>query len=264
MLVAVLAWLLAVQPPATIAATLLDERVDRATRDAMARDAAPRAREVVLALVDGLPADDTEEYRRIPWIWRVAVATGRSGDDAALMYLLDASMPAEDEPLRDWQAVVIGGGIVMGLSQAGEWPRDVITPWLGVNQKRAARWARVLDLSSRMADDARVRSGTRFDALRVLGASTWDAVGEQLLRYLGPEVDAELQWGAIGAISDIEDPRADQALVGHLAQFAAKNRPHAVAALMRTDARRQLLRDGLRHGLVPRSWLTPAQRAELN
>lgn len=264
MLAAVLAWTFILQTPASIAATLLDDSVDRARREALAREAAPQAHKVVTALVEGLPDDETEEYRRIPWIWRVAVAAGRSGDDAALMYLLDASMPAEGERLRDWQAVVIGGGIVMGLSQNREWPRDVIEPWLRVNQTRAARWARVLELASRMADDERVRTGTRFDALRLLGASTWDQVGDQLLRYLGPDVDPELQWGAIGAISDIEDPRADQALIGHLAQFTSTNRRHAIDALMRSDARRDLLRDALQRRLVPRSWLTAEQRADLD
>ena len=64
-------------------------------------------------------------------------------------------MPKGDERLRDWQAVVLGGGVVMGLSQAGTSPRDVMAPWLAEDATRRARWSRSLDLAERMADDAR-------------------------------------------------------------------------------------------------------------
>ena len=36
--------------------------------------------------------------------------------------LLDASLPKRGEPLRDWQAVVVGGGAVNGISLEGGWP----------------------------------------------------------------------------------------------------------------------------------------------
>ena len=106
--------------PAAIATALLDEKQDQKAREALAREASPRATPVVRASLAGMPdRDEAEEYRRIPWIWRVAVAAGRARDEAALKPLMDASMPTGDERLRDWQAVVLGGGVVMGLSQAG-------------------------------------------------------------------------------------------------------------------------------------------------
>lgn len=249
--------------PEVIAAALLDARHDQKSREALARESAPRAVDVVTALIAGLPDDEDEEYRRIPWIWRVAVAAGRANDEAALRPLLDASMPREGEPLRDWQAVVLGGGVVMGVSQAGAWPRDVIAPWLAEDATRAARWTRSLDLAVAMADDAQVRTGTRYDALRMLAVLPWDRAGAQLVRYLSADVDAELQLGAIGGLSDLQDERAADALVQHFTQFAPDNRRHAINALLRTDARRVRLRELLTRGVVRDEWLTPEQRQKL-
>ncbi len=249
--------------PSAIAAALLDDRLDQKAREVLAREAAPRAVDVVTALVEGLPDDEDEEYRRIPWIWRVAVAAGRAQDEAALRPLLDASMPRAGEPLRDWQAVVLGGGVVMGVSQAGAWPKDVMAPWLAEDATRAARWARSLDLAVEMADNPKVRNGTRYDALRMLAVLPWDRAGAQLVRYLSADVDAELQLGAIGGLSDLQDDRASQALLAHFPQYAEANRRHAINALLRTDTRRALLRDAIRAGTVSEAWLTPEQLERL-
>ena len=247
-------------PTTVIAATLLDSQQDQKSREALARESAPRAVDVVTALVAGLPDVEDEEYRRIPWIWRVAVAAGRAKDEAALRGLLDTAMPRDGERLRDWQAVVLGGGVVMGLSQAGTWPRDVMAPWLAENSARAARWTRTLELASAMADNGKVRNGTRYDALRALAVLPWDRAGAQLVRYLSADVDAELQAGAIGGLSDLQDERSDDALVRHFPNFAPANRRHAIEALLRSDARRAQLRDALARGIIRDEWLTPEQR----
>ncbi len=68
--------------PQTIATALLDDTQDQKARETLAREVATRATAVVQALVVGLPDnDEAEEYRRIPWIWRVAVAAGRAKDE---------------------------------------------------------------------------------------------------------------------------------------------------------------------------------------
>lgn len=250
--------------PQVIAATLLDDARDQKARETLARDASPRATEVVKALLVGLPDnDEADEYRRIPWIWRVAVAAGRARDEAALVPLLDASMPAEGQPLRDWQAVVLGGGVVMGLSQAGVWPKDVMAPWLATDRTRAARWTRSLDLAIAMADNPRVRNGTRYDALRMLAVLPWDRVGAQLERYLSKDVDPELQMGAIGGLSDLQDDRAADALLRHFPQYTERNRGLAINALLKTDARKAKLKAAIASGVVQDAWLTPEQRAKL-
>ena len=249
--------------PREIAAALLDETRDQKVREQQAREAAPHAAAVVLALVDGLPDDEKQEYRRIPWVWRVAVAAGRAKDEPALQALLDASMPATGDRLRDWQAVVLGGGIVMGLSQAGAWPGDVMAPWLGADPARAARWRSALDRALLMSDEPTVRNGTRYDALRMIAVLPWDEAGATLTRYLARDVDAELQMGAIGALSDLQDDRASRALVRHFPAYHEANRRHAINALLRTDARRAQLRDAISRGVVEDEWLTPEQRQQL-
>ena len=251
--------------PEAIAAVLLDGSHDQKAREALARDAAARATAVVRALVAGLPDhDEGEEYRRIPWIWRVAVAAGRAKDEAALVPLLDASMPDEGERLRDWQAVVLGGGVVMGLSQAGTWPKDVMAPWLAADRGRAQRWARSLELAAAMADDAKVRNGTRYDALRMLAVLPWERVGTQLVRYLSRDVDPELQMGAIGGLSDLQDERAADPLLQHFPHYTERNRALAIDALLRTDARKAKLRAAITAGHVQEAWLTPEQRRQLS
>lgn len=250
--------------PQAIAAALLDAGHEQKARDTLAREVAPRAPEVVAALVNGLPlGNEDEEYRRIPWIWRVAVAAGRTRQVAALKGLMDGAMPADREPLRDWQAVVLGGGVVMGLSQAGAWPRDEITPWLAEDTVRQMRWAHALTLAERMADDARVRNGTRYDALRMLAVLPYDRVGAQLTRYLARDVDPELQMGAIGGLSDLQDDRVAGTLLQHLPQYTERNRGLALAALLRTDARKGALKAAIAAGTVQALWLTPEQRAAL-
>ncbi len=251
-------------PPQAIAAALLDDTRDQKAREVLAREAAPRATAVVQALLVGLPDnDEAEEYRRIPWIWRVAVSAGRAKDAGALKPLTDASMPGDGDRLRDWQAVVLGGGVVMGLSQAGASPRDVMAPWLAEDAVRAKRWARSLDLAVAMADDPTVRNGTRYDALRMLGVLPWERAGAQLTRYLSKEVDPELQMGAIGGLSDLPDARAADALVRHFPQYTERNRGLAINALLRTDAGRAALRTAIAGGTVQDAWLTPEQRQKL-
>ncbi len=249
--------------PQAIAGALLDADIDQKARESLARDAAHRSADIVRALVDGLPDDEDEEYRRIPWIWRVAVAAGRSADDAVLKPLLDVSMPHDGDPLRDWQAVVLGGGIVMGLSQADRWPRDTMAPWLAEDATRARRWARSLTLAATMADDARVRNGTRYDALRMLAVVPWERAGALLVRYLSKDVDPELQMGAIGGLGDLQDGRATTALVTHMPQYTTRNRGLAVTALLRTDAGTAALREAIARGTVPDAWLSEEQRQRL-
>jgi hypothetical protein len=80
------------------------------------------------------------------------------------------------------------------------------------------------------------------------------------VRYLSPEVGAELQAGAIGGLSDLQDPRADDALVQNAGRIVAANRRYLVEALLRTDARRTRLREAVARGAIREEWLTPDQR----
>lgn len=154
---------------------------------------------ILVADLDPSQFGNEEEYRRIPWIWRVAIACGKRNDGGEIRDLLDESLPSHNEPLRDWQAVVVGGGIINGLTQVGVWPRERIEEILRGAPTIGKRWPRTLGLSVAMADNAKVRSGTRYDALRMVAMLPWQDCHERLEKYLrdGPR---ELQMGAVSGL----------------------------------------------------------------
>jgi hypothetical protein len=236
---------------AKVAAILLDDSQSDEARQRLI-DANPKAAAELIARMAQMPAgsDEDEEYRRIPWIWRVAIAAGKRNDDSQIRDALAASLPQPGEPLRDWQAVVIGGGLINGVSQAGAWPKQRFDALLDGDEDLTRRWRRGLEEAARMADDAKVRTGTRYDALRMIALDGWPARGEQLVKYLAKEVDGELQMGAVSALADIDEPAAAKALVSHLKQLNETNAQLALDGLLRSAGRAKLLLDAVEAGQV--------------
>ncbi|MFO0869926.1 MAG: hypothetical protein U0935_13415 [Pirellulales bacterium] len=203
-------------------------------RQAVIADHPAWSAELIVALTRDLPGEEAEEYRRIPWLWRVAIAAGKRPDPAEWKAIVRVSLPAPGEPLRHWQAVVVGGGLVNGISQQGLWPAEQFTALLQQDEALTARWQAVLASSAIMADDGRVPPGTRYDALRILALEGWDRRGAQLARYLARDAHPELQMGAVSGLSDIEAPAAATTLLAALPQLTEPNRRLAIAALCRT------------------------------
>jgi hypothetical protein len=196
-------------------------------------------------MTSDLEPDQKEEYRRIPWIWRVAIAAGRKNETDSLKKLLDVPLPKIDEPLRDWQAVVIGGGIINGISQQGVWPLERMQEPLKGEPELVERWREMLAQAATMADDENVHTGTRYDALRIIPLEGWKLRGEQLMKYLKPGVHGELQMGAISGASDVDAPEVARLLADGLEHFSPGNRSPAIDALLRTEARAAVLVDAL-------------------
>jgi hypothetical protein len=209
--------------PASVARFILDSTRPEPARttavNANPQFAAALIKEMTRNLKPGTP----EEYVRIPWIWRVAIACGKRNDAGQIEEMLEVSVPLESEPLRDWQAVVIGGGIINGLSQRGLWPSERIAEILSGNKSLQARWTRALDLSATMADDEKVPSGTRYDALRMIPLQGWDRSGAQLVRYLAKGTHPELQMGAVSGLADINAPEASAALEAAIIHLQGEN-----------------------------------------
>ena len=157
--------------------------------------------------------------------------------------MLEASLPVEGNPLRDWQAVVIGGGIINGLSQRGLWPAQPLGAILADDPSLLKRWKRALDLAAAMSEDPKVPTGTRYDALRMLGMEPWEKRGAQLVRSLSRDANAELQMGAVSALGDLSSPQATAALVAALDDLSGNNRELAMDALLRDDLRAEALLD---------------------
>jgi hypothetical protein len=206
--------------------------------------------------------DQKEEYRRIPWIWRVAVAAGKKDDLDQLKAVLEVSLPKEKEPLRHWQAVVIGGGLINGVSQAGAWPGKRLSQALG-DAALAARWSAALRDAFAMADDEKVPTGTRYDALRMVALADWKAAEPVLTKYLKKDAHPELQMGAVSGLGDVESPKAAESLLNGLADLTSGNRNLALAALLRTPERAKALLDALAANKAKAEWLTAEHRTQL-
>jgi len=261
--------LLAGQPqgdvsPAQAAGQLLDEKLPAEQRRRLAESNAERAAAVVAAMTADLPAGEAaEEYRRIPWIWRVSVAAGRKNQPEPLRALLDVSLPQEGEKLRDWQAVVIGGGVVGGISQSGPWPKPRIEELIGDDESLRRRWAAALADAAAMADDPKIKPGTRYDALRMIALAPSEAHLAQLARYL-KDANAELQMGAVSGLADVDSPQATKLLAAALPDLAPANRKLAIDALLRSEDRIKVLQGLLDKGQLAADSLSAAQRQKLD
>jgi hypothetical protein len=232
-------------------------------RAANDRSGQPDASAEICKLLEGLPVGTPAEYERIPAIWRQAIAAGKRNGDDELRRLLDLSLPNGDESLADWQAVVIGGGVINGVSEVGEWPRRRLAELINDQPLLKKRWERTLELAAAMADNQRVRTGTRYDALRILGADDFQRRGEQIAKYLKPGVDDELQMGAVSGLSDVEAPEAAAHLIEASPRLNAENRGLAYEALVRTPERKVALQNAVGSARILREKLTAGQLAEL-
>ncbi len=245
--------------PAALAKAILDDKVPQKAREAIVADNPKQSAEILAALVADLTPGTPEEYRRIPWIWRVTVAAGKRNDAAEIRRILDVTLPADGKPLHDWQAVVIGGGIINGLGLVGIWPGERVAEILHENQPLSARWKRALTLASAMADDPKVKNGTRYDALRMLGVEPWDLRGAQLVRYLAKGTDNELMQGAISALGDVHEHGKVVALVllSGFEHDSKGNQNFALDALLRDPTRTDVLLDAIQAGRVTAKHLGP-------
>jgi hypothetical protein len=192
-----------------------------------------------------------EEYRRIPWIWKVTVTAAKRNNADEIRRILDFSLPQPNvKTLDDWRAVVIGGGIINGISLTGPWPGARIAEIIGDDPALKSRWQLSLTLAAGMADDEKIFKGTRYDALRMIALDSWDLRGGQLFKYLMKGTDDELMQGAISGLADMPVPAAAQALLSGYPHYSPDNRKFALDALVRDESRAALLLDAVESGRV--------------
>lgn len=249
--------------PAAVAKVILDKSLSNEAREAAVRANPQFAAELIAEMTRDLTPGTPAEYERIPWIWRVAVACGRRDDAGQMKKVLAVSLPAEAQPLRDWQAVVIGGGIINGASDRGHWPAQRVAEVLAGDDALLKRYHRSLDLASAMTDDEKVPAPTRYDALRMLGAEPWEKRGAQLTRYLAKGTHEELQAGAVAGVGDVDSPGATAALIAALPHLEGNNRNAALDKLLRNEQRAASLAEAIDAGRIDRSWLGEARAKNL-
>ena len=251
------------------AALILDEKRPTPEREKALNEKPELAVDLIVAMTADLKPKTPDEYHRIPWIWRAAIAVGKRNDAAEVKRLLHVALPKIDEPLHDWQAVVIGGGIINGMSLQNVWPDTRLTEiiagdvTLPGDAPLKQRWDRAIDLAATMADDTNVPNGTRYDALRMIPMQGWQRRGEQLRKYLAKGIDNELQQGAISGLSDIRSAETAPALLSGWEHYSEGNRNFTLDALLRDPARVPALREAVNAGRITREHLGDARAAAL-
>lgn len=246
-----------------LAKKILEDGQPAAERQAIIRRHPELAAELLAAMVADLKPGVPEEYRRIPWIWQVTVAAGRRNQTEQLRRIVEIALPKLGEPLRDWQAVVIGGGVINGISLQNVWPKQRMGEILAGNKDLTARWDKSLSLAAAMVDNEKTPIPTRYDALRIIGLDAWERSGAQLTKYLGKGVNDELQMGAISGLADLDAPPVAETLLSGLGHYSDANRKLALNALLRTDARTASLLDALEQNKVKPAQLDPTHRKAL-
>lgn len=251
------------QSPDELATRILDDKTPKGDRERLVAASLDGADRVVAAMAEGLGDDETEEYRRIPWIWRVSVGAARRKQPEVLVRLIEVALPTGNAPLRDWQAVVIGGGVINGLGLEGLWPDEEATKLLVGNTPLQARWKRSLKLAASMADNPKVRNGTRYDALRMVALDDWAVARPLLAKYLLKETNAELQMGAVSGLSDCRSAEVPGLLIAAFGDLTPGNRSLAIGGLLRSEERRQQFVDALFAERLNGKLISPADAARI-
>jgi hypothetical protein len=250
----------------SLARKILEDRRSESERKAIIVSHPELSLDLLQALVGDLPAHDLkEEYRRIPWIWRVTVTAAKRNDLREMKPIVDFTLPKPGDPLRDWQAVVMGGGIINGIGLVGAWPDEQMENLVADDPTLRSRWLRTLDLASAMADDPKVFNGTRYDALRIIGLDHWDRRGAQLAHYLkkGKGIDDELVQGAIGGLGTMRSPQIASAILSEYPHYNEENRDFALEALLKDPQRMSSLLDAIEVGTVRLADLSSTRRGKL-
>lgn len=227
---------------------LLDDNKEADERRELIEQNPELASEILIELVRDLETGTEEEARRIPWIWRVTITAGSRNDEAMIRQIMDISLPEKNTPLLNWQAVVLGGGIVNGISRQGNWPEQRIDEILEGYNHLKARWQWAVEFSYELAGDPEVPYPWRYDALRMIAMDSQNQSIPELSSYLDPEFDGHLHMGAISGLSDIRSPEVPPALISGLSYFSERNRDLAVDGLLRTDERIEALLNAVTAG----------------
>jgi len=249
--------------PVAIGRQLVDESQSSEVRLALIEKHPALAAEILKAMGAETKVGTPQEYERIPWIWRVAVASGKRNDGPEMLEILQTTLPLAGEPLRDWQAVVIGGGVINGIGVAGMAPRERVEELLKSDAETFTRYQRCLKQAAVMAEDVRVREGTRYDALRIIAMQPWEICGPQLSSYLKKGVSEELQAGAISGSLDVPDLKAFEAVLGGVSYYPPANRELALDGAIRTPLGQKAILLALLKGQVTSEMLGPERQKRL-
>lgn len=241
--------------PDQLAAFILNDSIPESLREAAIAENIKRAHKLLPLLVEGLPTTpgSDEEYRRIPWIWRLAIATGKTGDPQEIRQLLKVSLPEIDQSLQHWQAVVLGGGLVNGISLSNRWPQAEIQKSLDIQPDLNPAWSHALQQAALMTTAESIPPGTRYDALRMVALLDWSVAAPLLEKHLSKDSHPELQMGAVSGLSDVPETTATTLLIAAWGNLSESNQGLAIDALTRSPQRCLETLKALEDGRLPES-----------
>jgi putative membrane-bound dehydrogenase-like protein len=221
--------------PAVVAALgdlVFDPASDEWIRSAALLSKPEIAHRVLARVAERAGTDPKEGTRMLPSVWRLSTVAGARNDPAQLKETLDLVLPSPGGAMAEWQMVALGGGLVGGLARRFRTPgarlRELAPP---------DRFARAVEAAGLSAEDAKLADGTRYDALRVLGADGSPGSVAILRKYLSPKLSPELQQGAIAAVSDLDlaGPAAELLLEPWASQAPAERQAVLEAVFRRAD-----------------------------
>jgi hypothetical protein len=158
---------LVLRDPISVARLIMDESQPNELREAAISSNPQFAVELIQELARDV--DTTNEASRTPWLRRIALAAGKRNDPAQLRNILDLLLPASNGTLKPWQAAVLGGGLIAGLSERVA-PRERLPELVEPNEDLRARWKRTLEMAAMMSQDKTIPSEARYDAFRIAAA----------------------------------------------------------------------------------------------
>ena len=89
------------------------------------------------------------------------------------------------------RVVVIGGGIINGISQLNVWPQKRMSEIIAEDRILNRGWNATLKQSFAIADNEKIAAGTRYDALRIVVLADTNEAIKALSKYLGKLKEAE-------------------------------------------------------------------------
>ena len=221
----------------SIVRSILDEKSSDQERLKAIEANIELAPDLIFALVEQIKPGTNDESRRLSWIWEIAIRTGRKNDTESFSRVLEISLPLEEAKLHRWQAVVIGGGLVKGLSEINVSPRERILEIFKDDKFLQKRLRRTIRLAERMALDKSLSKGTRYDAIRILGLDRWENAKPVLADFLTDEADKDLKLAAIATLSDIDHNESTQWLLQNISNPNEPIRKQVFKGLLKSESR---------------------------
>ena len=198
--------------------------------------------DVLTILVTSVKSASGEQTDKlVDTMWRIALLIGQQNNAGQVLRVLDVVLPQSADAIADWQIVVMGSGIIEGISKQTDWPKRRIDEILKEDKLLLKNWKKCLQKAGRKASDASNSTRIRYDALRIVAFDRWDNVEPLLREFTAKRANKELQTAAVKALAIIEDIESAKLLISEIKSLKPRDQKLAIDALVKTSERIELL-----------------------